>query len=93
MLLLSKPDIIKNSITNGVYQVGIEHYTIEYWNVKSQNGKGGIRTLGSVNYAGFQNRCIRPLCHLSLNLGISKLGRTGFEPVKASTNGFTIRPH
>ena len=28
-------------------------------------GERGIRTPGTVKYAGFQDRCIRPLCHLS----------------------------
>ena len=32
---------------------------------KEKTGKGGIRTLGSSRYDGFQNRCNRPLCHLS----------------------------
>ena len=29
-------------------------------------GGGGIRTPGTSRYAGFQDRCIRPLCHSSL---------------------------
>ncbi len=28
-------------------------------------GGGRIRTLGDLRHAGFQNRCIRPLCHAS----------------------------
>ena len=28
-----------------------------------QSGRGGIRTPGTLRYAGFQDRCIRPLCH------------------------------
>ena len=28
-------------------------------------GERGIRTLGTLPYGGFQDRCIRPLCHLS----------------------------
>lgn len=28
-------------------------------------GETGIRTLDGVTHAGFQNQCIRPLCHLS----------------------------
>jgi integrase len=32
-------------------------------NVKS--GERGIRTPGTLRYAGFQDQCIRPLCHLS----------------------------
>ena len=28
-------------------------------------GKGGIRTPGTSQYVGFQDRCNRPLCHLS----------------------------
>ena len=29
------------------------------------SGEGGIRTPGTLRHAGFQDRCIRPLCHLS----------------------------
>ena len=29
-------------------------------------GERGIRTPGTLQYAGFQDRCIRPLCHLSM---------------------------
>ena len=31
-------------------------------------GERGIRTPGTLQYAGFQDRCIRPLCHLSLQM-------------------------
>ena len=30
-----------------------------------KSGERGIRTPGTSQYAGFQDRCIRPLCHLS----------------------------
>ena len=36
------------------------------FNLKS-NGERGIRTLGTLQYNGFQDRRIRPLCHLSGN--------------------------
>lgn len=29
------------------------------------SGEGGIRTPGTLRYDGFQDRCNRPLCHLS----------------------------
>ncbi len=29
------------------------------------SGERGIRTPGTSRYVGFQDRCIRPLCHLS----------------------------
>lgn len=29
-------------------------------------GEGGIRTPGTSRYAGFQDQCIRPLCHFSV---------------------------
>ena len=29
------------------------------------SGRGGIRTPGTLRHAGFQDRCIRPLCHPS----------------------------
>ena len=32
------------------------------------SGERGIRTPGTSQYAGFQDRCIRPLCHLSNSL-------------------------
>ena len=32
----------------------------------ASSGEGGIRTPGTLfRHAGFQDRCIRPLCHLS----------------------------
>ncbi len=34
-------------------------------------GERGIRTPGTSQYAGFQDRCIRPLCHLSMGCKIS----------------------
>ena len=30
---------------------------------KRPSGRGGIRTPGTLRHAGFQDRCIRPLCH------------------------------
>src|SRR5690606_31689614 len=33
-----------------------------FWNA---GGERGIRTPGTLRYAGFQDRCIRPLCHFS----------------------------
>ncbi len=30
-----------------------------------RSGEGGIRTPGGVTLVGFQDRCIKPLCHLS----------------------------
>ena len=33
-----------------------------------KSGERGIRTPGTSQYAGFQDRCIRPLCHLSNSL-------------------------
>ena len=32
----------------------------------TQCGERGIRSPGTSQYAGFQDRCIRPLCHLSI---------------------------
>ena len=39
-------------------------------------GGGGIRTHGALRHAGFQDRCIRPLCHPSNSPVHNKLGRT-----------------
>lgn len=33
--------------------------------INPQSGEGEIRTPGTLRYAGFQDRCNRPLCHLS----------------------------
>ena len=45
---------------------------------------GGIRTPGTLRYAGFQDQCIRPLCHSSIYLYICLHGmlvtRLGLEP-------------
>ena len=32
----------------------------------ADGGEGGIRTPGTLRYNGFQDRRIRPLCHLSV---------------------------
>ena len=37
----------------------LEMYEISF------SGERGIRTPGTLLYAGFQDQCIRPLCHLS----------------------------
>ena len=39
--------------------------------LETQEGGGGgrIRTPGDLRHAGFQNRCIRPLCHASVSAG------------------------
>ena len=45
-------------------------------------GEGGIRTPGTFQFNGFQDRRIRPLCHLS-TLGIlSAFGQTIFLKIK-----------
>ena len=36
---------------------------------KKRSGERGIRTPGGVTLVGFQDRCIKPLCHLSLKNG------------------------
>ena len=38
----------------------------------TSGGGGEIRTLGALRHAGFQDRCIRPLCHPSANLTVSQ---------------------
>ena len=48
---------------------------VEKWGIKKPRinsglvfgrcGEGGIRTPGTLRHAGFQDRCIRPLCHFS----------------------------
>lgn len=39
------------------------------------SGWGGIRTPGTFRYAGFQNRCNRPLCHPSDNERVLRMFR------------------
>ena len=36
-------------------------------NTIRSGGESGIRTRGTLRYAGFQNRCFRPLSHLSFS--------------------------
>lgn len=40
--------------------------------VKTLCGKGGIRTPGTLQYGGFQDRCNRPLYHLSKSVAFLK---------------------
>ena len=46
-------------------------------------GEGGIRTPGTLLYAGFQDQCIRPLCHLSKS-GLQKYKY--FQSIKTLSN-------
>ena len=39
-------------------------------------GEGGIRTPGTFQFNGFQDRRIRPLCHLSMLRMLSAFGQT-----------------
>lgn len=43
-------------------------------------GQGEIRTRGTSRFAGFRNRCIRPLCHLSMRCGLLLARVEGVEP-------------
>ena len=40
-------------------------FVAEMQAVRDTGGRGGIRTHGCLHIAGFQDRCIRPLCHPS----------------------------
>ena len=44
---------------------GIKKTSIKRWFLVFFGGERGIRTPGTLRYAGFQDQCIRPLCHLS----------------------------
>ena len=44
------------------------------------SGEGGIRTPGSSQINGFQDRRNRPLCHLSFRFGIANIGTISFYP-------------
>ena len=62
-------------------------------------GEGGIRTPGTSQYAGFQDRCNRPLCHLSkgflcltmwsFRFDVAKVYQR-FEPCKSLQEKFQI---
>ena len=43
-------------------------------------GEGGIRTPGSSQINGFQDRRNRPLCHLSFRFGTANIGTISFYP-------------
>lgn len=58
--------------------------------IKTKNGgETGIRTLGALRHDGFQDRCFRPLSHLSTHCNMYFIIKnksnmappTGFEPV------------
>ena len=59
--MLSK--IVRNS-SNVYKKISVTYcFTTRYADF---GGERGIRTPGTLQYAGFQDRCIRPLCHLSM---------------------------
>lgn len=41
-------------------------YSNTYTNIYKICGDGRIRTPDTLRYAGFRNRCIQPLCHISV---------------------------
>ena len=45
--------------------LGIKKTSVKRWFSGVFGGERGIRTPGTSRYAGFQDQCIRPLCHLS----------------------------
>ena len=45
-------------------------------------GEGGIRTPGTSQYVGFQDRCNRPLCHLSKGFCVKECGLSVFDVAK-----------
>ena len=53
-----------------------------------KSGEGEIRTPGTLRYAGFQDQCIRPLCHLS---GWSVRWMTSRNPMRIETRP-DVRP-
>lgn len=56
---------------------------------RHNGGEGGIRTHeGLLTLAGFQDQCIRPLCHLSVQTD----GVLSLPPEPDSTRGATMRP-
>ena len=46
-------------------RIGIKKTSVKHWFSGVFSGERGIRTPGTSRYAGFQDQCIRPLCHLS----------------------------
>ena len=58
--------LIVNVIFEGHARVIIKKSPVNLAIYRTLCGERGIRTPGTSQYAGFQDRCIRPLCHLSL---------------------------
>ena len=56
--MFSKSFNIKDMLGNGELEPEVR-------NKRESGGEGGIRTHGELPHAGFQDRCIRPLCHPS----------------------------
>ena len=58
-------------------------------------GRGGIRTHGCLHIAGFQDRCIRPLCHPSRNNELYRnfgmLSELAFPEMVLPVSGRNIR--
>ena len=57
--------ISKPSIKRAYFGFGHKKTSVKRWFLVVFGGERGIRTPGTSRYAGFQDQCIRPLCHLS----------------------------
>ena len=63
--------------------------------VRVKRGGGGIRTLGSLRFAGFQDQYIRPLCHPSstrLRRAQPTVGTSESETLETPGKGLPPRP-
>ncbi len=74
-----------HSLSRGARSATLAPFLIIF--IIKNGGETGIRTLGALRHDGFQDRCFRPLSHLSTqNFNIIKehfnmAPPTGFEPV------------
>ena len=55
-------------VKKGDYLKAQKRKVLQIFRLTGLCGERGIRTPGTSQYAGFQDRCIRPLCHLSNSL-------------------------
>ena len=63
---ITRQNILQDALERFIFR-GLQDLTGLVWTTleKVIGGGAGIRTLGTLRYAGFQDQCIQPLCHPS----------------------------
>ncbi len=58
--------VYRVSVLGGGLRLRNPTWILVVWLFKNLGGGGEIRTHGTLRYDGFQDRCVRPLCHPSV---------------------------